>query len=210
MSGNLFDKYGAIYEEDIRVIEDALSDLILKQGKKNIRVLEIGCHEGATARGIKNFIEANGATLEYWGIDPGLISKVGPPFPGAHFVAGFAEYMFDAVPNDFDFIFVDGNHSRNSVILDTYNYKDKVNKMGFMLYHDAGPGMQGQDHQYSGPVTPPFHVAVLEGLKMISWPHFGWVQRAYDYPRDHNRCGTISFQRVVVATAVDQIVYPTP
>ena len=72
MSGKLFDKYGAILQEDVDVLEPCLAiiaEACLKQ-RRFARVCEIGMHDGNTARGIENYFRDRGVTLTYWGIDP--------------------------------------------------------------------------------------------------------------------------------------------
>jgi hypothetical protein len=195
MSGRLFDQYGAIMAEDATVLEDALLRAC-QVGKGAVRVLEIGTHAGYTARGMKRFLEAQGRAIDYWGIDPGLLCPVADPFPGAHMVHGRSEWSFHLVPECFDLVFVDGNHARNAVILDTYNYAPKVVPGGMLVFHDTSPTMQGQDYQYEGPRIPEFHVAVNEALELIGFPWHPWRLVLDLYPTgDCDRCGARSYQR---------------
>lgn len=192
MPSELFTTYGAVCKEDIQVIEASVSALLPRDV---VRVLEIGAYEGQTGAGIKRFLEANGSKIAYWGIDPGLLGKNDPPFEGATTIKGTSEESFHLVPDEFDFIFVDGNHSRNSVMLDILNYEPKVVPGGFMLFHDTSPTMQGQDYQYHGPKIPEFHVAVLAAFELVGWPWHPWTKFMESVPTDDNRYGTHSYRK---------------
>lgn len=198
----LFQGYGAIAEEDARVLEAALRRLISDRYDDTlyvdgvIRVLEIGVDCGGTARGIRDFLRYAGWAIDYYGIDPGLLNPLRPPFTGATIIKGYSETSFHLVPSGgFDLILVDGNHSRNSVILDVFNYESKVAPGGFMLFHDTNPGMQGQDYQYAGPKIPEFHVAVNEALALIGFPWEPWVLWKEDWPKDSPRCGMRAYRK---------------
>jgi len=198
MPAELFTNYGAICREDAEVIEASLMELLHGKGTKTVRVLEIGSYKGETGFGIKRFLaEALGCGIDYWAIEPCVMveSETAPaPFEGANMIKGKSEEVFHLVPDEFDFIFVDGNHSRNSVILDVFNYSTKVVPGGFMLFHDTSPTAQGQDYQYSGPMIPQFHIAVLEAFKLIGWPWHPWKLFMDRIPVDDSKYGTQSYR----------------
>ncbi len=173
---------------------DAVCLEVLKT-KKDVRWLEIGMWKGLTARGIKSFVEAHGGTLDYWGIDPGFLEPPQSPFEGAHFIHGRSEECFHMVPGTFDVVFVDGNHSRNGVILDTFNYEPKVAQGGFMLFHDTNPKCQHTGYEYEGPNIPQFGIAVREAWAMIGWPWEPWEFWMERYPLDHHQNGTTAYRR---------------
>lgn len=183
-----------IFPSDSDVL-DAVCLEVLKT-KKTVKFLEIGMWKGLTARGLKNFIEYNGGQIDYWGIDPGLLEVPQSPFEGAHFVTGKSEEVFHLVPDDFDVVLVDGNHSRNGVILDTYNYYKKVVPGGFMVFHDTNPNAQGTGYEYSGPQIPEFGIAVREAWEMIHWPFIHWAFWMEQYVPDHHQNGTTAFRYV--------------
>lgn len=162
-------RFGAISEQDAQVMEATLEKM-----PKKIKFLEIGTHEGGTGRGVKRWCDANGVELEWWGID---VSYHAPPFPGAIVVHGDSAEVYVDIPNDFNGILIDGCHCRNHVILDTYNYAPKVVPGGYLIFHDTGPQCQGKDHQayHGSKAVPEFHIATLEALEMIRWPHPGWT-----------------------------------
>lgn len=198
MPAKLFDKYGAICKEDAEVLEASLLEMLHGKGTRTVRVLEIGSYKGETGLGIKRFLsEALGCGIDYWAIEPCIMvdSEAAPvPFDGAKMIKGKSDECFHLVPDEFDLIFVDGNHSRNAVILDVFNYSPKVVSGGFMLFHDTSPTAQGQDYQYSGPKIPEFHIAVLEAFKMIGWPWSPWKLFTESAPADDTRYGTMSFR----------------
>lgn len=190
----LFTKYGAIAEEDGRVLEAAL-EALTSDIPASVFALEIGIDCGATARGIRSFLEARNIALRYVGIDPGLLNPVLPPFPGAVVHKAKSEHAFHLVPSAIDLVLVDGNHSRNAVILDTFNYESKVRAGGFMLFHDTAPAMQGQDYQYEGPRIRENHVCVNEALELIGFPWAPWFLFDEDWPKDSTRCGMRAYRK---------------
>ena len=187
-------KYGMCFPCDGRVFEAVCLEVLKK--KPVVKFLEIGMWKGLTARGLKKFVEENGGTLDYWGIDPGLLEAPEEPFPGAHFFHAKSEYAFHLVPDDFDIVLVDGNHSRNGVILDTFNYHTKVVPGGFMLFHDTNPGCQGTGYEYSGPQIPQFGIAVREAWELIGWPFVHWQFFMEGMPPGHHQNGTTAFRYV--------------
>ena len=182
-----------MFDSDSDVL-DAVCLEILKT-RKVVRFLEIGMWKGFTARGIKKFVEEHGGTLDYWGIDPGLLEEPESPFPGAHFVVRKSEEAFHLVPDQFDAVFVDGNHSRNGVILDTFNYEPKVARGGFMLFHDTNPKCQRTGYEYSGPQIPEFGICVREAWDMMGWPWEPWSLWMERYHPEHHQNGTTAFRR---------------
>lgn len=189
----MFKRYGMMFDEDCDVLDACLTALL---PKPVVRVLEIGTYNGDTARGMKKFLEEHGSSIQYWGIEPGLVlhDACPDPFLGATIIHDKSEESFHLVPNDFDFIFVDGNHSRNAVILDVFNYSSKVVPGGFMAFHDINPKVQHDGYEYSGPHIPEFGVCVLEALQLIGWPWPPWNLFMEKYPLDHQQNGTAAYR----------------
>lgn len=198
MSGELFQcGYGAIVREDVDVLEACLGQII--DGNKNgepVRVLEIGMHDGGTARGIERYVKAAALTLLYVGIDPddGKTRPRHVPELGCVVVGDSAE-VFERIGGEFDLVWVDGCHCRSHVVLDTVNYAPMVRPGGFICFHDANPRGQGKCHQYHGPVTPAFGLAIHSGLAAIRFPWPGWELFLERSPEDREDCGTIAFRR---------------
>lgn len=182
-----------MFDSDSDVL-DAVCLEVLKT-RKVVRFLEIGMWKGFTARGVKAFVEAQGGTLDYWGIDPGLLEEPVPPFYGANFLVKKSEEAFHLVPDQFDVVFVDGNHSRNGVILDTFNYEGKVVDGGFMLFHDTNPRCQRTGYEYSGPQIPEFGICVREAWDMMGWPWAPWELWMERYHPAHHQNGTTAFKK---------------
>ena len=186
-------RHGMMFDGDSDVIDACL--IACMRDDRPVRVLEIGMWKGFTARGIKKFVEEKGGTLDYWGIDPGLLEEPEAPFPGANFIKGKSEECFHLVDGLFDIVFVDGNHSRNGVILDTFNYEPKVAPEGFMIFHDTNPKCQGTGYEYSGPNIPEFGIAVREAWTMMGWPWKPWSLFMERYHPAHHQNGTTAFRR---------------
>lgn len=185
-------RHGMVFPSDSDVF-DAVCLEVLKW-KRLVRILEIGMWKGFTARGFKAFIEGHGGTIDYWGIDPGLLEEPESPFEGAHFIKGKSEECFHLFPGKYDIVLVDGNHSRNGVILDTFNYEPLVEPHGFMLFHDTNPKGQGTGHEYTGPKIPQFGIAVREAWAMMGWPWSPWHLWMEKYEENHHQNGTTAFR----------------
>ena len=193
MEHHMFQRYGMMFEEDCDVMDAALSELC---PKAEVRVCEIGTYSGHTARGMKKFLEDRGSTIRYWGVEPSLLlhDECPDPFPGAVMIRAKSEEGFYLVPGLLDLVFVDGNHSRNGVILDTYNFFTKVVKGGFMLYHDTNPQSQRTGYEYSGPEIPEFGICVNEALELIGFPWEPWFLFMEKYPLDHHQNGMRAYR----------------
>ena len=186
--------YGALNSADIRVLEKVLA-AACSAPPQPVRVLEIGVHSGSTARGMKEFIEARGFAIEYCGVDNGVLTEIKQPFPGAEIVLGDSAEVFHLVPGGFDVLIVDGAHSRNHVILDTYNYSPKVRPGGFILFHDTSPEIQQTMREAYGPDIPEFYNSVNDALAMIRFPWRGWSFFASEYEPGHKYGGMTAFRR---------------
>jgi spermidine synthase len=207
MSGEPFQcGYGAIVNEDVSVLEKCLSECCAtaERESRHVRVLEIGMHDGGTAKGIELFCARNPWGLTYVGIDPDE-GKTRPRYvPGigntsGTVVIGDSAEVFGQVGTDFDLIWVDGCHCMNHVILDTVQYGERVRRGGFMLFHDVNPAGQGKEHQYHGPETPEFGLAIDMAHEAIGFPWSDrwrpWALFAEAWPIDRENCGTRAFRK---------------
>lgn len=199
MSGHLFDRYGAILNEDVEVLEECLETSWFRHRWNGpVRVLEIGMHDGGTARGIENWAKAAEFNLEYIGIDPDDGTKRPRYVPkGGKVIIGDSAEVFNQVPDDIDLVWVDGCHCRNHIILDTFHYAPKVRVGGFICFHDVNPACQGWGHQYHGPDSPEFSVDVVAALKLIRFPWEGWsfFKEGIPDPKENIDCGTRAYRR---------------
>lgn len=197
MSGNLFDRYGAIVNEDVEVLEACLARLT--EGRQStVRVLEIGCHDGGTALGIKLFLAARRCRLEYWGIDPDASNRIKFNWgDGCTVIEGDSAEVFEQIPENLDLVWIDGCHCFNHVALDTLHYAPKVRDGGFLCFHDTNYRGQGQFHQYHGPADSPyFGLSVNHALYALGFPWPGWMAFEDRAPADRADCGTRSFWKM--------------
>lgn len=162
--------YGALTNDDIGVLEAVM--WLYRDGL--MRFLEIGVHTGTTARGIRDFCQANKITLEYWGLDSGVQNDGKPPFEGAKMVVGDSAECAHLLPPVLDIVLCDGCHCFNHVILDTVLYGEKVITGGFILHHDTAPQIQQTMRDPHGPPTPRFHNSVVDALRAIHFPFPDW------------------------------------
>jgi len=165
--------YGALTLVDVEVLEQVLFEF---KAAGRMKFLEIGVYEGHTSRGIRDFCAANGIELEYWGIESGTLCVPTRPFPDAHFVIGESREVFMHLPDDFDVVFIDGDHTLNAVILDTLHYGAKVKPGGFLLCHDTSPEIQFKmaEPNRNYPEHPWFHNAVNAAHAMLGFPTKEW------------------------------------
>ena len=201
MSGELFKcGYGAILQEDVDVLEKCLFEL-LNAGSLSafdgVNVLEIGMHDGGTAKGIESYVAKWCRPLAYYGIDPddGTTRPRYVPANGKVIIGDSAE-VFNQVPEGLDLVWVDGCHCQNHVMLDTIHYAPKVRVGGFICYHDINPSGQGCEHQYHGPDIPEFGLAVLMALEAIKFPWPNWEFFAEKYTLEVHNCGTRAYRRI--------------
>lgn len=190
MSGTLFDKYGAILNEDVQVLEDVLTQLL---PLRRIRMVEIGMHAGATARGVRTYLEGHNCSLDYTGIDPDTSGRC-VAWDGAEVLLGDSAELHMKVNHGIDLLWVDGCHCRNHVMLDILNYSPKVNLGGFMCFHDINPTVQGKEKQYHGPDLPEFHVDVVKAIEVVRFPWDDWYLWKEKYPLDAMGCGTRAYR----------------
>ncbi len=142
---------------------------VIKAFCKNALIaVEIGVFEGASTSQIALSIPEN-ATL--YGIDPFLKGSLGICYSKlitwtilkrtavSHKVKLIEKLSSDAVkdvPNDIDFIFIDGDHSWDGIDKDWHNWSVKVRKGGIIALHDAA--------------VPPFDPS-REGLDSVRYFH---------------------------------------
>lgn len=199
MSGKIFEcGYGAIVREDVEVLEACLLAVARDAVVKNrpVRVLEIGMHDGGTARGIERFVKESNWYLDYIGIDPDDGTKRPRYVPaGGRVVVGDSSEVFSQIPGGLDLVWVDGCHCMNHVILDTLHYGRKVRPGGFMLFHDVNPKGQGKEHQYHGPDEPEFGLAIDMAHEAIEFPWSPWIKFMERVPDDVHNCGTRAYRR---------------
>lgn len=175
IGGVMLKEFGIITPTDAQSLAEAL-DYVIEHRRSPLRVCEIGICHGGTSRGIARYLNDRGIPFEYWGVDNdrdgrsgGAVCAKAPPFPGANVVQGESEFVYMRVPGDIDFLFVDGGHDIQHVMLDALHYGDKVVKGGVMVFHDIAPrGQNKLDYQGIGPEDhPDFGTATVEALRKL-------------------------------------------
>lgn len=160
-------QYGVMRDEDTLVLEKSL-DLAISVFKDNINIVEIGIEHGDTARGIEQYLRSK-VKFSYWGIDK---REKLPPFEGAQVIKGDSVYVSHLSPPIIHWLFVDGCHCANHVMLDFLNYGDRMPVGGVVLFHDSHPDLQGfsmpsefwQRHEKNGEA---FGIGVREALRKL-------------------------------------------
>jgi len=148
--------YGLITETDGRALERSLMRTARRfrceSRGEPLRIVEIGVCHGDTARGIKAFLDAEGVAFEYVGLDNNRDLPVAVPFEGAQLIVGDSAETYRLLPWRPHWIFCDGCHAANAVMLDFLNFGDQLLPGGELIFHDAAPYTQRKlDWQGMGP-----------------------------------------------------------
>lgn len=185
--------YGAITTVDAKVMDDILDTW----QNEPIRVLEIGVWNGQTARGIKERCNKNGCVVDYWGIDAKPFDGPIPPWID-HYILSSSEDAVDLVQVNFHFIFVDGCHCFNHVVLDAVNYGPKVIHGGIIAFHDTAPQVQGVQRNewvHGSEDKVRYRTHVVKALKSIGWPNAEWQLLLLDCDPLSNIGGMMAFRK---------------
>lgn len=160
--------YGLMTKDDILRLETSLTEVSERfKDQPLLKVLEIGVHQGNTARGIHEFLRERNVAHEYWCQDSGKECP-GLPFPEAKMAWGDSSYAHLNVPGGFHWVLIDGCHCLNHVIIDFVIYGEKVVPGGLVLLHDTAPSIAPFTHFQHGPQDrPESYVVVRQGLAMM-------------------------------------------
>ena len=183
--------YGTMTNVDVFQIEKSLKLLKKTFGDKHVNLLEIGLDKCQTARAIHGKLPELGITnYTYWAIDSNPKTKL--PFKGCKMLIGNSEDIYNQLP-DLHWVFIDGCHCSNHIMLDFLNYGHKVVKGGMLSFHDTGPYSQGQHYQKHGPDEPDFYIAAERAFEKLDifnrqdWKHIG-----SDYDKNNKEWGGVS------------------
>lgn len=186
--------YGVLTDTDVKQIEYSL-DIVSQSFKDyHVNLLEIGILRGHTSRGVRSYLQKIGMTnYSYWAMD---VQNVKKPFEECNLVIGKSEESYMLVPDDLHWVFIDGCHCVNHVMLDFLNYGYKIVKGGIIAFHDTSPSAQGNHFQKHGPRIPDFHIAThmaFDKLKIFERSDWQLVSNKYDEAREWG--GVAVFQK---------------
>lgn len=164
-------KYGMITDDDAGALESCLlvTSASAKENNVPFKILEIGVCHGGTSRGIKNFLDSNGIPFIYYGVDNQRDKLIEVPFDGANIYLGESSEVAYSLPDDFNFILIDGCHCLEHVIIDFTIYSNKLSKDGMIAFHDTGKRAQEKnDYQGHGdPNNRNYYIAVKKAIKLL-------------------------------------------
>ena len=201
--------YGLITPLDGRKLEESLRVAAALAVTRNeaFTILEVGICHGETSRGMAQFLRQQQIPFTYWGVDNQRDKPVTPPFPEANVLLGPSEELYSQLPAVLHFVFVDGCHCINHVMLDFLHYGDRVPVGGRLVMHDAAPYTQRKlDYQGHGPRDQvDFGTATREAarkLGLLTGLRQDWrlVEQAWEPRWDSG--GVLVLERVAAA-AVD-------
>jgi hypothetical protein len=133
-------RYGLISLVDEQTIDKTL-ELVLNGKPKSeiVFTTEVGLFDGATSRGINEYITSKGYWNYHTGIDNLRDKEVKTPFDGCALIIGNSTEVYNNLPNESqDFIFIDALHTFAAVVADFFCYSGKVKVGGFIGFHDTG------------------------------------------------------------------------
>lgn len=162
--------YGMLSDIDVITLEKSLDVLISTFKKSHLIILEIGMYYGNTINAIKKRLDSLQVDAEYWSVDTGTdLTKQEHPFKDCKIIIGDSSEVFVYAPDNLHWVFVDGCHCINHVMLDFIHYGNKLIDGGIIVFHDSSPVCQGRSYCGHGPKRfQPFNVAVLEAFKQIN------------------------------------------
>jgi len=171
--------WGILTDTDVELIMESLSMLVERFGREEtLKVMEVGVCRGKTSRGIKHELDRLRAVYEYWAVDSGagMAGNVLPPFEGCRLVIGNSEESYMEFPDDLHWVFIDGCHCINHVMLDILHYAPKVRDGGLIVLHDTSPLAQAcnrhpPDYQKHGPRHADFGTAILAAFDKLDVEH---------------------------------------
>jgi len=188
--------YGTMTNVDVNQIEKSLTLLKKTFKDKHVNLLEIGLDKSKTARAIHKKLPELGITdYTYWAIDAN--PKTSLPFKECKMIIGKSEEVFNQLPL-LHWVFIDGCHCSNHIMLDFLNYGYKVVKDGFLLFHDTGPYSQGHHYQRHGPNEPDFYIAAEKAFEKLDiFNRLDWTHISSDYDDKNTEWGGVSiFQKI--------------
>jgi hypothetical protein len=164
-------KYGMITDDDAGALESCLlvTSASAKENNVPFKILEIGVCHGDTSRGIKNFLDSKGIPFTYYGVDNQRDKPIEVPFDGANIYLGESSEVAYRLPDDFNFILIDGCHCLEHVIIDFTIYSNKLSKNGMIAFHDTGKRTQEKnDYQGHGDTNNRnYYIAVRKAITLL-------------------------------------------
>jgi SAM-dependent methyltransferase len=111
-----------------------LNDLCEKYVKDDFEILELGCNNGVSSS-LFSFFAKKVICVDM--IETEMMSKLVSENPKIEFHnLTFNEFLIMDNENTYDLIYIDGEHTFESVFEDIKNYKNKVKPGGFLCGHD--------------------------------------------------------------------------
>jgi len=163
--------WGDLFPCDSDAIERAMNELFGRL--RLVRICEVGVWKGQTAVGFNEVCRRAGVPCEYLGIDPTPLET--PEFDGFSYLRQ-ASQDCDLSGREFDLVFIDADHSYESVLRDGSKFSGAVSPGGFLVLHDTNPYCNEPNHPNFG-VRRALSELNLEGsgfeLAWESVPH-GW------------------------------------
>ena len=110
-----------------------LNDLCLKHVNNKSNILELGCNIGVSTRlFLHHASHVTGVDMNY----PNEISAITKQFNNFKFIHSSFDSFFSNNDEFYDLIYIDGDHTYNSVLLDISNALNCINTGGVIAGHD--------------------------------------------------------------------------
>lgn len=167
--------FGILTNTDVEQIFESLK--ILKETFKfqKLNILEIGTFDGRTARGVRQKMLEMNMNFNFYSIDDGSHMKHNEkPFEECNMIFGDSTECFNNVPEELHWVFIDGCHCVNHIMLDFLNYGHRVVNGGVLLFHDTAPQAQAVHRsigscwqQHGNKEDPEFGIATLKAFEKL-------------------------------------------
>jgi predicted O-methyltransferase YrrM len=123
-------------------------DMLVNYARTSVSLLEIGVYEGVTTRAIA---ESMPKAAELFAVDPFYPGRLGICWPRqiahaevakaknktVHFIELLSEQAANKIRHDFDFIFIDADHSLEGITTDWTLWSHRCRIGGIMAFHDT-------------------------------------------------------------------------
>ncbi len=84
------------------------------------------------------------------------------------------------IPNNLDFVYIDGNHAYEFIKNDLETYYPKLKEGGFLAGHDFYKTNGDQGPSYNGVLKAVTEFAVNNNLELYSWFEDWWIIKSFN------------------------------
>jgi hypothetical protein len=190
-------KGGILFDRDWDDIEETVRLTLNQFPNQHLNFLEVGIASGTTGLTIIDEL-LGGRSFTYYAVDTCEHTlPLQPVYKKMNFIKGisFDENIVSQIPDNLNWIFIDGCHCEHCVYRDAISYIPKLKNNGIIAFHDACPAFQGVGQKYKLQEHDPSDgVQVLRAINKLDKTDLVELKR----PAKHQtEGGVISFRKQV-------------